>query len=141
MSRERMSRGEILGWSVVGFGAGIAGGLWLASRLGRMSRGRVADEAMAFGRRRGPSAMTLAGAVRAALARDPALAAHALDAIGVSRGTVELTGWVPDRAARAHAFRVANQVPGLDDVINSILVHGEDDLSGGYGSTAEARPA
>ena len=38
-------------------------------------------------------------------------------------------GWVPDRPARARAFRVANQVPGLDGLINSILVHGEDDLS------------
>lgn len=128
MSRERMSRGEILGWSVVGFGAGIAGGLWLATRLGRVTRGRIADEARALAHGAGPSAVALAGRVRAALTADPLLAVHDLDAHAVRPGTVELTGWVPDRAARTHAFRVANQVPGLDGLINSILVHGEDDL-------------
>ncbi len=141
MSRERMSRGEILGWSVVGFGAGMAGGLWLANWLGRVTRGRLADEARAFTRRGGPSAVALAGAVRAALTDDPALAPHELGALAVSRGTVELTGWVPDRAARAHAFRVANQVPGLDGIINSILVHGEDDLAGAFAGAPDAQRA
>jgi len=57
-----------------------------------------------------------------------ALAALGLTPIPVTRGTVELTGWVPDRSARARAVRLAAQVPGLTDLINSILVHGEDDL-------------
>ena len=45
----------------------------------------------------------------------------------MSRGTVELRGWVTDRAARTLAARVARVVAGIDTVINSILVRGEDD--------------
>jgi hypothetical protein len=45
----------------------------------------------------------------------------------VSRGIVELHGWVRSRAERAQAARVACDVPGVDTVINSILVRGEDD--------------
>jgi hypothetical protein len=40
---------------------------------------------------------------------------------------VELRGWVTDRAARTLAARVACAVAGIDTVINSILVRGEDD--------------
>ena len=141
MKRERLSRGEILGWSVVGFGAGVVGGLWAAGWLGRITRGRLADEVRAFRSRAGASPAALAESVRLALAADPTLAPHALDALVVSRGTVELTGWVPDRPARARAFRVANQVPGLDGLINSILVHGEDDLSSPAGLSLAGRSA
>jgi osmotically-inducible protein OsmY len=85
--------------------------------------------------------VALAESVRLALAADPALAPFELDALAVSRGTVELTGWVPDRPARARAFRVANQIPGLDGLINSILVHGEDDLSPPPGLSLAGRSA
>ena len=44
MKRERLSTAETLGWSVVGFGLGLAGGLWAAGRLGRITPGRLADE-------------------------------------------------------------------------------------------------
>jgi len=47
--------------------------------------------------------------------------------MAVTRGTVELRGWVADRPARTLAARVACAVPGIDTVINSILVRGEDD--------------
>ena len=40
---------------------------------------------------------------------------------------MELHGWVPTRTARAHAARVARTVPGVDRVVNSLLVRGEDD--------------
>jgi len=33
--RERLSTAETLGWSAVGFGAGLVGGLWAAGWLGR----------------------------------------------------------------------------------------------------------
>ena len=45
----------------------------------------------------------------------------------MSRGVVELRGWVPSRAARTLAGRTALAVPGIESVINSILVRGEDD--------------
>jgi hypothetical protein len=40
---------------------------------------------------------------------------------------VELRGWVTDRSSRTLAARVACAVPGIETVINSILVRGEDD--------------
>ncbi|MFL5447488.1 MAG: BON domain-containing protein, partial [Gemmatimonadales bacterium] len=44
-----------------------------------------------------------------------------------SRAAVELRGWVKDRGSRTLAARIARAVPGIDNVINSILVRGEDD--------------
>jgi hypothetical protein len=129
VKRERQSRGEILGWSVVGFGAGVLCGLWAAGWLGRGRRGRLADGFRTVRTRGGASAVALAESIRHALAADPALAPFELDALAVSGGTVELTGWVPDRPARARAVRVASRIRGLEALINSILVHGEDDLS------------
>ncbi len=100
MKRERLSSSEALGWSLVGFGAGIVGGLWAAGRLGRVTRGRLADEVRAVRTPDGASAVALADSVRQALQADPALAPHGLRAVAVTRGTVELTGWVPDRRTR-----------------------------------------
>jgi osmotically-inducible protein OsmY len=65
--------------------------------------------------------------VEAAIHGEPRLAGVSIEAITVSRGTVELRGWVKDRGSRALAARVARAVPGIDSVINSILVRGEDD--------------
>jgi hypothetical protein len=128
VKRERLSTAETLGWSVIGFGAGLAGGLWAAGWLGRVTRGRIADEVRAYRTPAGTSSVALAQAVQAALDSDPGLEAHGLTAVAVTRRSVELTGWVPDRPTRARAVRVAALVPGLEDLINSILVHGEDDI-------------
>lgn len=130
MKRERLSQAEILGWSVVGFGAGLLGGLVAAGWAGRVTRGRLGDAIQALGTRGAPSVMDLAGAVSGAYQSDPDFAPYGLSAVAVSHGTVELVGWVPDRRTRALAVRKANGVPGLEAVINSILVHGEDDLAG-----------
>jgi osmotically-inducible protein OsmY len=45
----------------------------------------------------------------------------------VGRGAVELRGWVPSRSIRTCAGRTALAVPGIESVINSLLVRGEDD--------------
>jgi len=68
-----------------------------------------------------------ARAVEAALQAEPRLAGLSIEAMAVSRGTVELRGWVKDRGSRTLAARIACAVPGIDNVINSILVRGEDD--------------
>jgi hypothetical protein len=67
--------------------------------------------------------------VEVALRADPRLAGLSLEAIPVARGVVELRGWVPTRLARAIAGRSALGAPGIESIINSILVHGEDDLA------------
>jgi len=50
-----------------------------------------------------------------------------VEVIGVMPGVVELHGWVPSRSIRAQAARIATRVPGIDRVVNCILVRGEDD--------------
>jgi len=49
--------------------------------------------------------------------------------VGVARGVVELRGWVPSRTLRALAGRTGRGVPGVQTLINNILVRGEDDRS------------
>ncbi|GEM_PF-4484781 len=36
--------------------------------------------------------------------------------------------WVDDRATRVRAIRFAQTVPGIRDVLDSVLVRGEDDI-------------
>ncbi len=80
----------------------------------------------------------LARLVRHALRTDAALAALPLEVLPVSARTVELHGWVTTRHERAHAARVARGIPGLESVINCILVHGEDDTAHLEDTTASA---
>jgi hypothetical protein len=141
VKRERLSTAETLAWSAVGIAAGVMGGLWAAGWVGRMTRARLAGGFRAMRAPRATTAVALAAAVRRALAADPVLAPHELTPIPVSHATVELTGWVPDRATRARAVRVAGAVSGLDDLINSVLVHGEDDLRPVPELTLEGRSA
>jgi osmotically-inducible protein OsmY len=65
--------------------------------------------------------------VETALGAEPRLAGCALEVVPISRSSVELRGWVGDRPARTLAARVAAAVAGVETVINSILVRGEDD--------------
>ncbi|MDQ3137008.1 MAG: BON domain-containing protein, partial [Gemmatimonadota bacterium] len=70
-----------------------------------------------------------ARAVAAALQAEPRLAGIAIDPLAVARGVVELRGWVPSRPIRTLACRTALAVPGIESVINSLLVRGEDDAT------------
>src|SRR5262249_56450285 len=67
-------------------------------------------------------------AVLAALKAAPRLTGIPVEALTVARGVVELRGWVPTRAARTLAGRTALATPGIESVINSLLVRGEDDV-------------
>ena len=77
-----------------------------------------------------PTRLTAAASARAvdvALKADPRLAGLTIETCPVSRGAVELRGWVPSRSIRTAAGRTALGVPGIESVINSLLVRGEDD--------------
>jgi osmotically-inducible protein OsmY len=74
-----------------------------------------------------PASLRRHRAVDAAIHAESRLAGFAIEVMAVNRGTVELRGWVTDRGSRTLAARVACAVPGIDTVINSILVRGEDD--------------
>ena len=128
----------LLGWSLGGAALGLAAGLIVNETLGELGPARI--KGLVRKRRRPAPARTgqLARLVRQALRLDPALAHLTLDALAVSARTVELHGWVGTRAERTRAARVARGVPGLDTIINCLLVHGEDDFNSPEDSTASA---
>jgi hypothetical protein len=118
-------------WTVLGLGTGLVAGFTLSEWVGDVNRGRVRGVAR---RLRGSAPLRLtssasARAVEAALQAEPRLAGIAIETMAVARGVVELRGWVPTRAARAIAGRTALAAPGIESVINSLLVRGEDDLT------------
>ena len=126
---DHLSKAEILLWTTLGVGTGLVAGVALSEWVGGVNPNRVRRAAKRLGQavpgRVTPAAS--ARAVDAALRAEPRLAGFTLEVVAVSRGSVELRGWVTDRGARALAARVACAVPGIDTVINSILVRGEDD--------------
>lgn len=128
--RDRLSPAEIFGWSALGAVTGLALGVTAGAIAGDVNRGRIQRKVRRLRNQPEPSLPSAAAAARAAAA---ALASHdelgplGLGVIAVSPNAVELRGWVPSRPVRAAAARIAGTVPGVDRVINSILVRGEDD--------------
>lgn len=132
---DRLSGTQIFLWTTFGVGTGLVAGFALSEWVGGVSPTRFRRAAQRLGHG-GPVRQTPAASARAAeaaLRDEPRLAGFSLEVMAVSRGSVELRGWVTDRAARTLAARVACKVPGIENVINSILVRGEDDriLPGG----------
>ena len=80
-------------------------------------------------------------AARGALEQDLELRRLDLEPIAVRPGVVELHGWVPNRALRARAARIASAVPGIESLINCILVRGEDDQGAATGITVTDQSA
>lgn len=128
--RDRLSPAEIIGWSALGAVTGLALGVTAGALAGDVNRGRIKRGVRRLREQPAPGLPSAAAAARAAAA---ALASHdelgplGLGVIAVSPSTVELRGWVPSRPIRAAAARIAGSVPGVERVINSILVRGEDD--------------
>jgi osmotically-inducible protein OsmY len=109
-------------------GTGLLAGFVLGEWVGGVNQTRVrrvAKRVASVGRHHTSAAS--ARAVETALGAEPRLAGCALEVVPISRSSVELRGWVGDRPARTLAARVAAAVAGVETVINSILVRGEDD--------------
>ncbi len=126
----QLSALQIVTWAAAGVAGGLVVGFLLAEWLGDVNAPRVRRAARRMRRPPPPESLTPAGVVRAtaaALAADPELRDLGLQVTLVSRGTVELHGWVRSRPVRARAARVARSVEGVESVVNSILVRGEDD--------------
>ena len=129
MRREQLSGTQIFLWTTLGVGTGLLAGFALSEWVGGVNPTRFRRAARRLGQqtpvRTTPAAS--ARAVEAALQAEPRLAGFSIEAMAVSRGAVELRGWVKERGSRTLAARIARAVPGIDNVINSILVRGEDD--------------
>jgi len=121
---------QVILWTGLGLGAGLVAGFVLGEWVGGVSRLRVTGAARRL-REPAPTRLTTSASARAVLAAlqaEPRLAGIPVDALPVARGVVELRGWVPSRAARTLAGRTALATPGIESVINSLLVRGEDDV-------------
>jgi len=126
----RPSGFEIVGWTGLGVVTGLVAGFALGEWVGGVSRPRVKG-LVRRGPGRPPPSLTPAASARAAaaaLAADPLLRDLGLEATAVAVGVVELHGWVSTRPLRARAGRAARAVSGIEQVVNRILVRGEDDL-------------
>jgi BON domain len=126
---DELSGGEVLLWAALGAGAGLVAAIALSEWVGEVNPGRMRRIADRL-REQEPTRLTAAASARAvqvALNAEPRLAGLPIEARAVSRGAVELRGWVPSRSIRTAAGRTALAVPGIESVINSLLVRGEDD--------------
>jgi len=132
--RDELSGTQIFLWTTFGLSTGLVAGFALSEWVGGVNRTRFRRAARRLGQTM-PARLTPAASARAvdsAIQAEPRLARFSIEVTAVSRGTVELRGWVTDRSSRTLAARIARAVPGVDSVINSILVRGEDDsFSGG----------
>jgi BON domain len=141
--RDRLNGMQVILWTGLGMGAGLVAGFALSEWVGGMSRRRVEGVARRL-RETTPTRLTTSASARAVLAAlqaEPRLAGIPVDALPVSRGVVELRGWVPSRTARTVAGRAALAVPGIESVINSLLVRGEDDQPRARGARATDQSA
>lgn len=113
--------------AVVGFAVGFAGGAVLGGSVGDVHADRVKR---AIGRlRRSGEQLTpeaLARRVHDALRNDEATRDLDLDVQAPADGLVELTGTVSDALARRAAGDVARAVPGVEVVVNRVLLKGSD---------------
>jgi hypothetical protein len=126
---DELSGGEVVLWATLGAGAGLLAAIALSEWVGDVNPGRMRRIAGRL-REQEPTRLTAAASVRAvqvALDAEPRLAGLSIEARAVSKGAVELRGWVPSRSTRTVAGRTALAVPGIESVINSLLVRGEDD--------------
>lgn len=57
---------------------------------------------------------------------DPILAERAVDIGAMGRGIIELAGWVESDAEAEHAMTVARGVPGVDTVVNRLMISDEE---------------
>jgi hypothetical protein len=117
---------ELLGWMALGVSAGVTLGLLLGERLETpRPRAPLPDDGHPSGA--AGSSRTL----QRSLADHTDFGTLDLTVRPVTPGVVELIGWVQDRATRAEVMRFARNLPGIDNVHDRLLVHGEDDLAGG----------
>ena len=116
--------------ALAGLTLGFAAGFLLRGIVGGVDRSRLRTlRAEVTGDYPGgrPLARAAVTAVQNALAREAGLAGIVFTVVAAGSGRVELHGWVPSRAMRARAIRVAVAAAPDVEVTNRLSVRGEDD--------------
>ncbi len=124
--RRRTSGGAaLLGPALLALGLGALAGFVLGELYGPSAERSLTEPRTGTA----PSLAELVHDAQAALAADSQLADLELEVLPVSRQTVELHGWVPSRLLRSRAYRVAQEALSAGQVVNHLLVRGEDDAT------------
>lgn len=146
--RDEESLGPAVISLAVGALAGLVAGVVLAQRVGglegiteRVRRRR--DQLASTARRRfeeeedqfedeldeeESAELELEERVLEAFRNDPILNERAVDIGAIGEGVIELTGWVHTDEEADHAVTVARGTPGVDTVVNRLMVGEEEDL-------------
>jgi len=117
-----------MGWAMLGVGTGLAVGLFLGEWLGWQRLRRRPDTPPHAHAGTADTIAQTVKAVRNAFDQDDAFHSLAITVRALAPGMVEVSGWVDDRATRARVIRFAQTVPGIREVLHSLLVRGEDDI-------------
>lgn len=145
--REEQNSSRGLIFLAVGAVAGVAAGMILTERMGGLSgitrrvRHRFGEAAEEFMARAIPyeeddfdemdyeptEAEELEERVLEAFRNDPVLSERAVDIGALGSSTIELTGWVHEPDESTHAVTLARGTPGVETVVNRLVVRDEDE--------------
>jgi hypothetical protein len=109
-----------------GFVVGVLGGMLLSGSVGAVHPARVRGALHRLRRERPGAPDELEDAVREALRADEATRDLDLEVHAVRPGLIELTGVASDALVRRAAADIARAVPGVEVVVNRILLRGTD---------------
>ena len=123
------ARADLMSWTMLGVGAGLTVGFVLGERLRWRRLCRRPDDLLQAPTGAPPTIAQTVKAVRNALEQARAFHALGITVSAQAPGVVEVSGWVDDRATRSQVVRFAHGVPGIREVLDSVLVRGEDDIS------------
>ena len=119
---------DLMGWAMLGVGTGLTVGLFLGERLEWRRPNRRPDAPPHAPAAPASTIAHTVKAVRDAFAQHDAFHGLGLTVRALAPGVVEVGGWVDDRTTRVRVIRFARTVPGIRDVLASVLVRGEDDV-------------
>lgn len=122
--------------AVGAFAIGAAAGMALGGSIGAVHGGRVRDTFGRLGRGGRVAPEDLGQAVLAALREDEATSDLDIHVHVADQGLVELTGVVSDATVRRVAADVTRAVPGVEVVVNRIMLRGAPPV----GSVPRPRP-
>ena len=111
--------------------AGLVAGVGFRTLIGRLDRQRVRDAVADWtGQHPVPETGRAIGErIHEALDADPATGGLTLETVPVGPGRVELHGWVPSRATRARAIRIATEAAAGTDVVNRLVAPDDEDTA------------